>query len=92
MATEDKVLNGSGLAHLTEKIKEYVDEHAGGLPEYPTDNGNYNLMVTISSSAEPVLKWVILSGVWQYPTQIVNDLRIPQAATVNKINNDLQLY
>lgn len=49
-------------------------------------------MVTISSSAEPLLKWVMLSGVWQYPTQLANDLRIPQAATINKIRNNLELY
>ena len=49
-------------------------------------------MVTISSSAEPLLKWVMLSGVWQYPTKILNDLRIPQAATINKIRNNLELY
>ena len=49
-------------------------------------------MVTISSSAEPLLKWVQLSGVWQYPTKLANDLRIPQAATINKIGNNLELY
>lgn len=86
-----KVLDYNGLEHYDEKIKEYIDEH-GGFPEYPSDNGNYNLMVTISSSAEPVLKWVQLTGVWQYPTQLANDLRIPQAATINKIRNNLELY
>lgn len=49
-------------------------------------------MVTISSSAEPVLKWVQLTGVWQYPIQLANDLRIPQAATINQIRNNLELY
>lgn len=29
MPSNNKVLNGDGLAHLTEKIKEYVDEHGG---------------------------------------------------------------
>ena len=88
-----KILDYNGLEHYDEKIKNYINQHGGSsLPEYPTNNGNYNLMVTISSSADPLLKWVMLSGVWQYPTKILNDLRIPQAATINKIRNKLELY
>ena len=88
-----KILDYNGLEHYDEKIKKYINQHGSRLlPEYPTNNGNYNLMVTISSSAEPLLKWVMLSGVWQYPTKILNDLRIPQAATINKIRNNLELY
>ena len=40
MATEDKLLNGSGLSHLSSKIKEYVDEHSGGGGFDPTDATN----------------------------------------------------
>ena len=28
--TDNKLLNGEGLSHLSTKVKEYVDEHAGG--------------------------------------------------------------
>lgn len=95
MATENKVLNGSGLSHLTELIKKYIKEHGGGggssLPDYPTDNGNYSLIVTVNGEKQ-TLSWNPIAGVWELPTKILNDLRLHQAVTINKINNKLEVY
>lgn len=66
---------------------------AGGssLPDYPETDGNYSLILTLSSGIA-TLAWKGLSGVWQLPTQVNNDLRLFQCATINKINNRLEVY
>ena len=66
---------------------------AGGssLPDYPETDGNYSLILTLSSGIA-TLAWKSLSGVWQLPTQVNNDLRLFQCATINKINNRLEVY
>ena len=66
---------------------------AGGssLPDYPETDGNYSLILTLSSGIA-TLAWKGLSGVWQLPTQVNNDLRLFQCATINKLNNRLEVY
>ena len=61
------------------------------LPDYPETDGNYSLILTLSSGIA-TLAWKGLSGVWQLPTQVGNDLRLFQGATINKINNRLEVY
>ena len=66
---------------------------AGGssLPDYPETDGNYSLILTLSSGIA-TLAWKSLSGVWQLPAQVNNDLRLFQCATINKLNNRLEVY
>lgn len=63
----------------------------GGLPEYPTEDGFYNLMVEIDGQTQ-TLSWNPVTGVWESPTQYGNDLRIFQCVTINQINNGLEVY
>ena len=61
------------------------------LPETPTNNGNYSLVATVKDGGIE-FAWKSISGVWQLPTKINNDLKLFQAATINKINNTLEVY
>ena len=61
------------------------------LPVYPTDNGNYNLAVEINNGIS-TLKWIAITTVWQLPTKISNKLKLFQCATINKINNKLEVF
>ena len=81
---------------LTNKDNTTVDfEPSGGggssLPVYPENNGNYNLVVQMNNGV-PTLQWITLSGVWQLPTKIANDLKIFQCVTINQIKNGLEVY
>lgn len=88
--TEKKLLDGAGLAKLIELIKH----NSGGgssLPDYPTTAGNYQLLLAIDNSGESELGWITLSGVWQYPLQIDNNLALYQGAVINQYNNNLEV-
>ena len=61
------------------------------LPVYPTDNGNYNLAVEINNGIS-TLKWIAIATVWQLPTKISNNLKLFQCATINKMNNKLEVF
>ena len=61
------------------------------LPVYPTDNGNYNLAVEINNGIS-TLKWIAITTVWQLPTKISNNLKLFQCATINKMNNELEVF
>ena len=61
------------------------------LPVYPTDNGNYNLAVEINNGIS-TLKWITIATVWQLPTKISNNLKLFQCATINKMNNKLEVF
>ena len=61
------------------------------LPVYPTDNGNYNLAVEINNGIS-TLKWIAITTVWQLPTKISNNLKLFQCATINKMNNKLEVF
>ena len=81
---------------LTNKDNTTVEfEPSGGggssLPVYPENNGNYNLVVQMNNGV-PTLQWITLSGVWQLPTKIANDLKIFQCVTINQIKNGLEVY
>ena len=80
---------------LTNKDNTTVDfEPSGGgssLPDYPENNGNYNLVVQMNNGV-PTLQWITLNGVWQLPTKIANDLKIFQCVTINQIKNGLEVY
>ena len=64
---------------------------SSSLPETPTNNGNYSLVATVKDGGIE-FAWKSISGVWQLPTKINNDLKLFQAATINKINNTLEVY
>lgn len=75
-------------------IENNIISASGGgssLPETPTDNGNYSLVATVKDGGIE-FAWKSISGVWQLPTQINNDLKLFQAATINQINNTLEVY
>ena len=81
---------------LTNKDNTTVEfEPSGGggssLPVYPENNGNYNLVVQMNNGV-PTLQWITLSGVWQLPTKIANNLKIFQCVTINQIKNGLEVY
>ena len=81
---------------LTNKDNTTVDfEPSGGggssLPVYPENNGNYNLAVEINNGI-PTLKWIAITTVWQLPTKISNNLKLFQCATINKMNNELEVF
>ena len=70
-----------------------ISSTGGGseLPVYPTDNGNYNLAVEINNGIS-TLKWIAITTVWQLPTKISNNLKLFQCATINKMNNKLEVF
>lgn len=70
-----------------------ISSTGGGseLPVYPTDNGNYNLAVEINNGIS-TLKWITIATVWQLPTKISNNLKLFQCATINKMNNKLEVF
>ena len=70
-----------------------ISSTGGGseLPVYPTDNGNYNLAVEINNGIS-TLKWIAIITVWQLPTKISNNLKLFQCATINKMNNKLEVF
>ena len=75
-------------------IQDNVISASGGgssLPEAPTNNGNYSLVATVKDGGIE-FAWKSISGVWQLPTKINNDLKLFQAATINQINNTLEVY
>ena len=79
---------------LTKQDNTVVEFEGGGgseLPVYPTDNGNYNLAVEINNGI-PTLKWIAITTVWQLPTKIGNNLKLFQCATINKMNNKLEVF
>ena len=74
-------------------IENNVISSTGGssLPEAPANNGNYSLVATVKDGGIE-FAWKSISGVWQLPTKINNDLKLFQAATINQINNTLEVY
>ena len=74
-------------------IENNVISASGGssLPEAPTNNGNYSLVATVKDGGIE-FAWKSISGAWQLPTKINNDLKLFQAATINQINNTLEVY
>ena len=82
---------------LINKDNTTVDfEPSGGgssLPEYPENNGNYNLSAQIKDNVV-TLVWVPAgtSGVWQLPNQQANNLNLFQCVTINQIKNGLEVY
>ena len=79
---------------LTKQDNTVVEFEGGGgseLPVYPTDNGNYNLAVEINNGIS-TLKWIAIATVWQLPTKISNNLKLFQCATINKMNNKLEVF
>ena len=79
---------------LTKQDNTVVEFEGGGgseLPVYPTDNGNYNLAVEINNGIS-TLKWIAITTVWQLPTKISNNLKLFQCATINKMNNKLEVF
>lgn len=78
-------------------IKVWIDttEQGGSnLPDYPTENGKYYLVVDIEDG-EATLSWSTNGGggqIWNYPLKTNNDLKVFQATIINKINNGLEVY
>ena len=85
---QDKLTAGNNIT-----IENNVISSVGGseLPVYPENNGNYNLVVQMNNGV-PTLQWITLSGVWQLPTKIANDLKLFQCVTINQIKNGLEVY
>ena len=86
---QDKLVAGDNIT-----ISGNVISSTGGgseLPVYPTDNGNYNLAVEINNGIS-TLKWIAIATVWQLPTKISNNLKLFQCATINKMNNKLEVF
>ena len=86
---QDKLVAGDNIT-----ISGNVISATGGgseLPVYPTDNGNYNLAVEINNGIS-TLKWIAITTVWQLPTKISNNLKLFQCATINKMNNELEVF
>ena len=85
---QDKLTAGNNIT-----IENNVISSVGGseLPVYPENNGNYNLVVQMNNGV-PTLQWITLSGVWQLPTKIANNLKIFQCVTINQIKNGLEVY
>ena len=86
---QDKLVAGDNIT-----ISGNVISSTGGgseLPVYPTDNGNYNLAVEINNGIS-TLKWIAITTVWQLPTKISNNLKLFQCATINKMNNELEVF
>ena len=80
-------------ANITISADNVISATGGGseLPVYPTDNGNYNLVVEINNGIS-TLKWIAITTVWQLPTKISNNLKLFQCATINKMNNKLEVF
>jgi hypothetical protein len=78
-------------------IKIWIDTTEQGepdLPDYPTDDGKYYLVVDMVDG-EPTLSWSTNGGggqIWNYPLKTNNDLKLFQATIINKINNGLEVY
>ena len=79
--------------NITISADNVISATGGGseLPVYPTDNGNYNLAVEINNGIS-TLKWIAIATVWQLPTKISNNLKLFQCATINKMNNELEVF
>ena len=79
--------------NITISADNVISATGGGseLPVYPTDNGNYNLAVEINNGIS-TLKWIAITTVWQLPTKISNNLKLFQCATINKMNNELEVF
>ena len=95
-AYDNKVLDGAGVAKLSQLIKEEIASSSGGsggsgLPEYPSTSGNYQLLLAIDNGGNETLSWITLSGVWQYPLQTGNNLALYQGAVIHQYNNNLEI-
>lgn len=88
---QDTLTAGSGISIINNVISATGGGGGGSLPDYPTTDGFYNLMVEIDGQTQ-TLSWNPVTGVWESPTQYGNDLRIFQCVTINQINNGLEVY
>ena len=88
---QDTLTAGSNITIENNVISATGGGGGSSLPEYPTTNGNYSLIAVIKDGISS-LSWKSISGVWQLPTQVANDLKLFQAVTINQINNKLEVY
>lgn len=88
---QDTLTAGSNITIENNVISATGGGSGSSLPEYPTENGNYSLIAVIKDGISS-LSWKSISGVWQLPTQVFNDLKLFQAVTINQINNKLEVY
>lgn len=88
---QDKLTAGNNITIENNVISATGGGGGSSLPEYPTTNGNYSLIAVIKDGISS-LSWKSISGVWQLPTQVANDLKLFQAVTINQINNKLEVY
>ena len=88
---QDKLTAGNNITIENNVISATGGGSGSSLPEYPTENGNYSLIAVIKDGISS-LSWKSISGVWQLPTQVANDLKLFQAVTINQINNKLEVY
>ncbi len=87
---DNKVLTGAGLETLIGLVKQ----NSGGgspLPGYPSSSGNYQLVLQIDNAGNETLSWTTLTGAWQYPLQINNNLALYQGASIYQYNNNLEV-
>ena len=61
------------------------------LPDYPSSPGNYQLILQVDNLGTETLIWMTLSGVWQYPLQIGDDLALYQGASIHQYNDNLEV-
>ena len=88
---QDTLTAGSNITIENNVISATGGGSGSSLPEYPTTNGNYSLIAVIKDGISS-LSWKSISGVWQLPNQVANDLKLFQAVTINQINNKLEVY
>ena len=88
---QDTLTAGDNITIENNVISATGGGSGSSLPEYPTTNGNYSLIAVIKDGISS-LSWKSISGVWQLPNQVANDLKLFQAVTINQINNKLEVY
>ena len=88
---QPKLTAGTNITISADNVINATGGGGSSLPEAPTNNGNYSLIATVKDGGIE-FAWKSISGVWQLPTQINNDLKLFQAATINQINNTLEVY
>lgn len=88
---QDKLTAGANITIENNVISATGGGSGSSLPEYPTTNGNYSLIAVIKDGISS-LSWKSISGVWQLPTKVSNNLKLFQAVTINQINNKLEVY
>ena len=88
---QDTLTAGDNITIQNNVISATGGGSGSSLPEYPTTNGNYSLIAVIKDGISS-LSWKSISGVWQLPNQVANDLKLFQAVTINQINNKLEVY